>query len=80
MPQPRGRGGQRPQPRGQNFYAIKNIQAPVYHSPNSSTQKKKKKKVKALLLFLSSPSIFFLNILSGILSLAAFSFSKSKVV
>ena len=45
-----------------------------------STQKKKKKKVKALLLF--PPSIFFLNILSGILSppLAAFSFSKRKVV
>lgn len=44
-----------------------------------STQKKKKK-VKALLLF--PPSIFFLNILSGILSppLAAFSFSKRKVV
>ena len=46
----------------------------------STQKKKKKKKVKALLLF--PPSIFFLNILSGILSppLAAFSFSKSKVV
>ena len=46
----------------------------------STQKKKKKKKVKALLLF--PPSIFFLNILSGILSppLAAFSFSKRKVV